>query len=121
MAPVVSKATMIKALVVEDDPLIRMAACTTFAQAGFQVFEAADGEEGLMVLQENPSIGFVFTDISMPRMDGITMLARARELRPGLKTLVTSGHSEVPLEEAFLPKPYRLAALRDMAIRVLER
>jgi CheY-like chemotaxis protein len=115
-----SEATL-KVLVVEDDPMIRLAACSALEEAGFEVFEAADGEEGLAILRESPSIDLVFSDISMPRMDGITMLTRARELRPDLRAVLTSGLSKAPSGEAFLRKPYALAAARDMIVHMLER
>jgi CheY-like chemotaxis protein len=120
MGPNTSEKVVIRAaLVVEDDPLIRIVACSAFEEAGLQVFEAADGEDALTVLEDNPLILFVFTDVSMPRMDGLTMLARARELRPDLMVLVTSGLSSAPNREAFLPKPYRLTTLRDMVVQMI--
>jgi two-component system, cell cycle sensor histidine kinase and response regulator CckA len=115
------EAIITAALVVEDDPLVRLTACAALEDTGLEVFEAADGEEALTVLRDNPLIRFVFTDISMPRMDGLTMIARARRFRPGLKVLLTSGLSSAPAKEAFLPKPYRLATLRDTVIRMIAR
>ncbi|HLZ67296.1 MAG TPA: response regulator [Aliidongia sp.] len=113
-------AAMIKRiLVVEDDPMIRLAASSVLEEAGFEVFDAADGEEGLVILRENPSIDLVFTDISMPHMDGLTMLIQARELRPNLKALLTSGLSQAPLDEAFIRKPYRAAAAKEMIVQML--
>lgn len=106
-------------LVVEDESMIRLAACSVLEDAGFKVFEAADGEEGLVILRENPSIDLVFTDISMPRMDGLTMLMQARELRPGLKALLTSGLSQAPPDEAFIRKPYGTAAAKEMIVQML--
>jgi CheY-like chemotaxis protein len=113
--------TTLKVLVVEDDAMIRLAACSALEEAGFEVFEAADGEEGLAILRENPSIDVVFSDISMPRMDGITMLTRARELRPDLRAVLTSGFSKAPSGEAFLRKPYGPTAARDMIVHILGR
>jgi len=111
----------ITVLVVEDDAIIRLAACSVLEEMGFYVREAFDGEEGLALLREDATIAFVLSDISMPRMDGLTMLGLAREMRADLPILLTSGMSEPPPGEAFIRKPYRAAALKEMVARVLDR
>jgi two-component system cell cycle sensor histidine kinase/response regulator CckA len=107
------------ALVGEDDAPVRWAACMVLEDMGLHVLEAFDGQDGLIILLEDPSIDFLFSDITMPRMDGLTMLARARVSRPNLLVLLTSGLSSPPPGEAFLRKPYRAAALRKMVTDIL--
>ena len=109
-------------LIVDDEPLIRMAAADTVADAGVASFEAADGAEALGLLEEHPEIALVVTDIEMPGMDGVTLARRACTLRPELGIIVTSARGEVsrpdlPGGGAFLAKPYGtrqlLALIRD--------
>jgi len=98
-------------LIVEDEPFIRMAAADIVADLGATPYEAADAGEALALLGAHPEIGLLFTDVNMPGMDGVTLARRARELRPDVELLVTSGRgaiaeSDLPKDGAFLPKPY---------------
>ena len=62
---------------------------------GYQVREAEDGKAALTILREPVAIDLLFTDLIMPNgIDGQELLVTARELRPGLKALFTSGYSE---------------------------
>jgi CheY-like chemotaxis protein len=100
------------ALVVDDEPLIRFVVRDALEDLGLEVYEAADGESGLATFLSHASIDVVVTDIAMPGMDGLTMLARERQCRRDFIALTTSGHAQAPPGEAFLPKPYRTAELR---------
>jgi CheY-like chemotaxis protein len=109
-------------LIVDDEPLIRMAAADTVADAGVASFEAADGGEALELIEAHPEIALVVTDVEMPGMDGVTLARRACTLRPELGIIVTSARGEVsrpdlPGGGAFLAKPYGtrqlLALIRD--------
>lgn len=65
-------------LIVEDDIALRKVLVDKLTDEGFIALEAADGEEGLRLAQENhPSL--ILLDIFMPRMDGITMLSKLRQ------------------------------------------
>ena len=81
-------------LVVEDEWLIRGSLAEVLAQAGFRVFQAAQGEDALATMQEHgPAIDLLFTDIRTPgRLDGLELARRARALLPGLAILVASGN-----------------------------
>ena len=65
-------------LLVEDDKEIREGVEIFLKSQGYVVFQAADGIEGLEIL-EREEIQLAIVDIMMPRMDGITMTARLRE------------------------------------------
>jgi CheY-like chemotaxis protein len=102
-------------LIVDDDPFIRKLVATTLEDvAGFELHEAADGEEALEVtVRTSPAI--VFLDIDMPRLDGIAACARIRDLDQGRDAtivMLTAAGSEYegPAREAgadlFLTKPF---------------
>jgi PAS domain S-box-containing protein len=116
-------------LVVEDSSAVRKVAVKMLRSLGYQVREAEDGRAALAVLQQPDAIDLLFTDLIMPNgIDGQELLVRARQQRPGLKALFTSGYSEhflkargdtdqsVPL----LGKPYRSHKLAEAVRRVLD-
>ena len=68
-----------RVLVVEDSPFFLKQMKSILTDAGCEVLTAEDGEKGLRVLDEqNGSIAMVFTDVEMPKMDGLEMTRRIR-------------------------------------------
>ncbi len=65
-------------LIVEDDKDIREGIEIYLKNQGYVVFQAADGVEGLSVI-EKEDIHLAIVDVMMPRMDGINMMMRVRE------------------------------------------
>ncbi|XOV79929.1 MAG: diguanylate cyclase [Aestuariibacter sp.] len=65
-------------LVVDDSRLTRMMQMSLLRRHNFNIYEAADGEEGLNVLRQNNDIKLVITDENMPNMNGIEMVAEIR-------------------------------------------
>ena len=109
------------ALVVDDDPLVRMTAAGLLAEADMVVLEAGSAGEALAILALAPRVDILFTDVRMPGgQDGVELAAAAVMARPGLKVVITSGYSGYEASGAspirgvtFLPKPYTAAALVD--------
>jgi CheY-like chemotaxis protein len=107
-------------LVAEDDPFVRSYAVTCLTNLGYRVIEAGDGREALQKLNDGTGIDILFTDVVMPGgMNGWELAERARERRPGLKVLLTSGYAletlaergRLPKGAVILNKPYRKAEL----------
>ena len=99
-------------LVVEDQEVLRRGVARGLARAGYRVSEATDGVDALMVLEREPDIEIVLTDIVMPRMDGITLIARLAQEHPALQVVVMSGYSDpalgtLPAGMRLLAKPFR--------------
>lgn len=111
-------------LVVEDEPLVRLAIADHLADDGFEVFEAGNADEAIEILQANPAIQIMFTDIDMPgSMDGLRLSAAVRDRWPPVRIIVTSGHrvveiTDLPDGSMFFSKPYRLLEISD-SIRTL--
>jgi signal transduction histidine kinase/DNA-binding response OmpR family regulator len=109
-----------KVLVVEDVLLIRMATMDMIEQIGFSGLEAGDASEALALLQQDPEIEILLTDLGLPGMNGRQLMEEARRLRPDLKVIVASGYStEVRAggrpddkDVVHLVKPFDLAQLR---------
>jgi signal transduction histidine kinase/DNA-binding response OmpR family regulator len=109
-----------KILVVEDVMLIRMATVDMLEQIGFQALEAGDGAEALAILQKNPDIDILLTDLGLPGMTGRQLVEEARRRRPDLKVIIASGYSTEGAaggrpkdgDIKHLTKPYDLGQLR---------
>jgi CheY-like chemotaxis protein len=103
-------------LVVDDDPFIRKLVVTTLQDVtGFQLTEAADGEEALaLALADPPAV--VLLDVDMPQLDGIEVCRRLRaDPATAAATIVilTAAHGDGVQEQAeaagadlFLTKPF---------------
>jgi len=109
-----------KALVVEDDALLRGVLVDLMKEMELECDEAADGKQGLSMLQQN-TYDLVLTDIRMPHMTGLEMIVAAGPLDPSTVVAVLSGyhdHSEEDLHDAgialVLYKPMRLHVLQRM-------
>ena len=108
-----------KILVVEDVMLIRMATVDMVEQIGFQATEAGDGAEALAILQKDPDIEILLTDLGLPGMNGRQLVEEARRLRPGIKVIIASGYSTENIaggkldgDITYLTKPFDLGQLR---------
>ena len=80
-------------LVVEDNEDVRLYSVESLRDAGFTVLEAHDGASALGVLEQHPEISLLFTDVGLPGMDGRQLAAAARQPRPDLKVLFTTGYT----------------------------
>lgn len=100
-------------LIVEDEGLIRMMAVDMLEDAGFEVIEAATADAALTILETDPTVGVLFTDIDMPgSMTGLDLAGCVAERWPHIRLVVTSGrfrltNQEVPDSGWFVRKPYR--------------
>ena len=62
----------------------------------YEFFFAHNGIEALRVLLEQPDINIILSDINMPEMDGLTLLAKINELRnPALKCIMVSAYGDM--------------------------
>ena len=66
-------------LSVDDSSAIRMMVSFTLKGAGYEVIEAADGQEGLDKAKAK-TVDMVLTDQNMPRMDGLTLIKNLRAI-----------------------------------------
>jgi two-component system nitrogen regulation response regulator NtrX len=82
-------------LVVDDEKNIRRTLRMVLEAEGYAVEEAETGEEALKLLEAGP-VDLGLFDVRLPGMDGLTLLARAREIWRDLPVIVISGHAETP-------------------------
>lgn len=99
-------------LVVDDEALIRINLAVFFEDEGFRVFEAGDADEAITVLDANPSIQVVLTDVQMPgSMDGVKLAHHVRNRFPPTLLVVASGAvkltaADLPTHTMFVAKPF---------------
>lgn len=109
-------------LVVEDEPMIRMAVQETLEDHGFRTVEAANAREALDAIEKmGRTIDLVFTDIRMPgEMDGVKLAKWVHEQMPRIPVIVASAYpqnadeAKAAGEEVFV-KPYRM---EDVVARI---
>ena len=100
------------ALVVEDEPLVRMTAADELEEAGFQVLEAANADVALTVLEaRSDEVQVLFTDVNMPgSMAGMALAEQVHQRWPHFWLLISSGCArpnpdEIPDCGQFMLKP----------------
>jgi two-component system, response regulator PdtaR len=102
----------IHVLVVEDEPLVRLDIVDFLVREGFDVKDAPNADEAIRLLESDPSIQVIFTDIDMPgSMDGLKLAAVVRDRWPPVRLVITSGHKVVDVVDlpdggVFFSKPY---------------
>ena len=85
---------MNKILVVDDDAYIRRLVSTILNEAGFDVYEAADGRDALLKLDEK-RIDLCVVDIMMPNMDGLDFCRNARNYYKDMPIFMLTAKSEI--------------------------
>ena len=84
------------ALVVENDPWIRLVMCDLLAQAGYRVAQASNGFSALRLAQREP-LALVLLDLVLPERSGLSVLAelRASPATAHVPVIVISGHHQL--------------------------
>jgi CheY-like chemotaxis protein len=113
-------------LLVEDEPLIRLWLAECLSEAGFDVVEAEDGDQAILLLEQPQAFDLLITDIQMPgRADGNAVATWATERYPRLPVIYVSGRpeslkNEVRYCDAFISKPYTSATMLNTAQAILD-
>jgi CheY-like chemotaxis protein len=116
-------------LVVEDDDRVRHVSADALRDLGYTVMQAADPRDALTMLAMPSRIDLLFTDVVMPELNGRELAERAREARPELKVLYTTGYTpdaivhDGILDEGIelLPKPFTVDQLARKVRQVIDR
>lgn len=114
-----------KVLIVDDEPGVRFTLASALEAPGFEAVEAASGPEALELVED---VDVVVTDLVMPGMDGLALLAAIRARDPELPViLLTAQGSERTAVQAmkagaydYLTKPFQVDQLREIVFRCLE-
>jgi signal transduction histidine kinase len=113
-------------LVVEDETDVRRLAVETLVELGYRVLAAEDGHVALRMLEREPEVRLLFTDVGLPGgLNGRQLADQARQRRPELKVLFTTGyarnaivhHGRLDPGVELISKPFQIASL---AVKVRE-
>ncbi len=116
-------------LLVEDEDNVRSFSARALRATGYEVFEAASGEEALEQLDDIENrIDLMISDVVMPEMDGPALLIKVRERLPELRVIFVSGYAEESVRQdiaddqsvEFLAKPYSLDQINSKVKEVLQ-
>jgi PAS domain S-box-containing protein len=116
-------------LLVEDDDLVRPCSLEMVRDLGYPVVAACDGKEALRLLEANPDVRLLFTDLGLPgALGGEELAEQVRLRRPDIKVLFTTGYvqsGKSPLNGRtagtdMLGKPFTFAGLGDKLRHLLE-
>ena len=95
-------------LVVDDEPGLRRLCQRLLEKAGYKVYTAGSGAEGLRVLEERAvEIQVVYSDVSMPEMGGDELTELVNERYPEIDVILSSGYPEEEFVEKLAGKWYR--------------
>ncbi|MBE7216962.1 MAG: response regulator, partial [Caulobacteraceae bacterium] len=116
-------------LFVEDEDAVRVVAARLLRARGYEVIEAADGEEALELAEAHTGqIDLLISDVIMPGLDGPTLLKKARRFLDGAKVMFISGYAEAEFSDllegeegvTFLPKPIDIKILAERVKQQLQ-
>ncbi|MCL4539658.1 MAG: PAS domain S-box protein [Bacteroidetes bacterium] len=115
-------------LVVEDESGLREFLTEVLSNKGYKVLAAGDGQKAVSLFLENHDIKLVLSDIGLPNVSGVDLLAAVRKSNPDVKVILASGFVEDEEREraahhgvnAFLQKPYKLDEVLRLVRNVLD-
>lgn len=92
------------ALLVDDEPLVRMMTADMLSELGFEVVEASSAENAMELVQEGVSPTILITDHLMPGMNGPELAQLLSGQMPNLKVLLVSGYADIEGISPELPR-----------------
>ena len=116
-------------LFVEDEDEVRRIAAQLLRRRGYEVLEAADGEEALGIAEANAGeLDLMISDVIMPGLDGPKLLKAARPYLGDAPVMFISGYAEAEFSKvlegetgvSFLPKPLDITALAERVKQLLQ-
>jgi DNA-binding NtrC family response regulator len=115
--------------VVDDESESLASICRALKKVGYEVSGFEDGEAAVQSLDSFKDMDLVVTDLKMPRVDGIDLLKKVREVNQEAGFLIVTGHGTVETAVAalktgaddYILKPLDLFELRDRVRHILER
>jgi signal transduction histidine kinase/CheY-like chemotaxis protein len=115
-------------LVVEDDSLMRRLTSDALHELGYTVFDSDSAANALAIIDREPKVKLLFTDVVMPDINGKKLADEALRRRPGLKVLFTTGYTANAVVHGgvldagvnFISKPFTLDQLASKVRTVLD-
>ena len=117
-----------RVLIIDDDIIFRQAIAKLLERAGYEVLQAANGDDGINAFERNPT-AVAIVDIFMPGQGGLQTIDQLRRRGPKAKIVAVSGASAGTLDikshavalgaDRFLQKPFEAATLVTLVATLL--
>ncbi len=119
----------LKVLVIDDEDVVREVLSDLLDEQGHTVFQTATGAEGISILERDGPFDVVFTDLSMPGMDGWAVARHVRErfrvvkvvLVTGYGVSVTAPNDETGLVDSIIGKPFEYDDIANLLWRLYQK
>ena len=126
---IIKHTTKLNLLYVEDNDEARETSMFVFEEFFKKIVVAVDGEDGVEKFNENPDIDIIITDINMPRLNGLGMITKIREIDKNIPVLILSAYNEanffmdsIKLDvEGYLLKPINMEQFLSTLSKVTEK
>lgn len=121
--------TQKRILIIDDDDEVRLTLSENLREAGFEVLEAANGLDGLVMIDRHGILDVIITDIIMPAMGGLEAIQEIRRSSPSAKIIAISGGGRTQAEDfletamaegadAVFSKPFDMDRLESMICKL---
>lgn len=108
-------------VVVDDETEVRIVVAEFLEDFGYRVLQADGGASALRLLETNPEIRLLISDIRMPDMSGLELADIATRRFHGLRVILISGYFVAQqVHRRFLRKPFRMSELQAAVLEELE-
>lgn len=115
-------------LIAEDDLPVRQGLAEVLRRSDWEVTEACDGKEAAELFQNSPT-NVVLTDLMMPKLDGMGLMAEVHAFDPEVPIVVLTGHASIDRCRSalkagavdFIPKPCEAKELNRVLTRAIEK
>lgn len=116
-------------LVVDDEPNIRRVLEAVLSKDGHTVLTAENGKKGMEVLKQDGNIDVLISDLIMPDINGVELLASAKEIRPDMSVLMITAHGTIKSAVDamklgafdYIPKPFDLDEIKLLVKNAMDR
>jgi CheY-like chemotaxis protein len=114
-----------RVLVVDDDPLVLQTVSHMLSRAGYEVVPAGGPRQALGIVNKNPAIDLVLSDIAMPEMQGTELMRQVARISPRTERLLMTGgqvdSGDVPDGVPVIHKPFSTPELLSAVRGAVER
>ncbi|HEY8276731.1 MAG TPA: response regulator [Methyloceanibacter sp.] len=116
---------LVRILVIDDEPIVRLDAREILEGAGYVVTEAASADEAMPLLADGETTEAILTDINMPgSLDGLELARIVDGLIPEIAIIIMSGNQlprreDLPLKATFVAKPFSASMLLQRVAEAL--
>lgn len=116
-----------KVLIADDEPVIRDLFVRVLSKQGYEVFTAGDGLEALNKIRKN-NFDMLILDLRMPKVGGMELLRKAKELKKDLITIVITGYATLDTAKGaikqgcfdYITKPFDIGKVNAIIKRAFE-